>query len=300
MEAAPDECPMWKRSRRQQARTDLAAWAARPWGFTAVTGASGVAGGYIVGSVVFDVDTPADIGIAAICGLIVGLLLVRLLAWLYFLARARSPQLEAARVHIEAADKRLADLTASVPNLSFGQAILPRASQLIELPTGGDRMMSLIGRVIRVPVTNALGAGDAEKLHARIKFMTGSRNDGQFVPPPCQAEWFNERGEIEVEVDLPGNGRPRLIDAVLILDRPYPHAHEWTVHSRAALLRGYAIESDRFQVEITVEAKGAGELAPSLTQTLEVECGQGMLKANWSERHPDEATHLVGWNGQNM
>jgi len=57
--------------------------------------------------------------------------------------------------------------------------------------------------------------------------------------------------------------------------------------------------SDRFEVEILVEGKGAGELAPSLSRTLEVECGQGMLKANWLDHGSDEATHWVKWTGRN-
>jgi hypothetical protein len=43
---------------------------------------------------------------------------------------------------------------------------------------------------------------------------------------------------------IPGNGAERLIDAVLVLDREYPHAFEWTGHSRAGTTAGLRDQGD--------------------------------------------------------
>lgn len=295
-----DSLPAWERTRRQQARADLSAWATRPWLFTAITGVVGAALGWLVGAVALNAETPAENLVAVVVGLLVGLGLVWMLVGLWYFGRARSRQLDAAREQIGTLEGRLTAIAERVPNLSIGKAILPKESQTIELPLPGGETTKFLGRVIRVPVINARGAADAENVHARLTFLVGGKVDRQFGPTPTTAQWFSERGDTEFEVNLPANGRPRLIDVVLITDRPYPHAHEWTIHSRAALLRGYEVMSDRFRVKIDVEGNGVGALAPSLSRTLEIECGQGMLKANWLDRDPDEGTHWVGWGGKNM
>jgi hypothetical protein len=156
------------------------------------------------------------------------------------------------------------------PRLSFGRAVLPPTSQPIHvfLPeTGGQPQLAGTGRVIRVPVINQRGAGEAKRVHARITFLPDDR-DGQFSPrDPAQGEWFGESGP-EVEIDIPGNGRPRLLDILVVLDGNYPHAHEWTTASRHAALRAYAIKANPIEVEIEVIAAGGTSSSRGFTTAL--------------------------------
>jgi hypothetical protein len=64
--------------------------------------------GPLIGSFVFQVDSPLELVVAGAGGVAVGLVLVRHAAWLFFLARVRSRQLEGAQAHIEGIEKRLA------------------------------------------------------------------------------------------------------------------------------------------------------------------------------------------------
>jgi hypothetical protein len=83
-------------------------------------------------------------------------------------------------------------------------------------------------------------------------------------------------------IDLPGNGRPRMLDVVVILDGNYPHAHEWTTQSRFAGLHGHAIKANPFLVEVEVMGAGNGGDAPHLTDTLKIDCRpKHMIKADW-------------------
>jgi hypothetical protein len=152
-----------------------------------------------------------------------------------------------------------------------------------------------MGRVIRVPVTNERGAGEARQVHARLTFLPDDP-DGQFSPRhPAQGEWFSEHGP-EIQVDLPGNGRPRLIDVLMVHDGEYPHAYEWTEHSRAAALHGYAIKTNRVTIEIEVMGSGAGPNSPYLRDTLIIELERGhMIRAAWASAPAHEATNWVAW-----
>jgi hypothetical protein len=64
---------------------------------------------------------------------------------------------------------------------------------------------------------------------------------------------------------IPGDGAERLIDAVVVLDREYPHAFEWTGHSRAARLRDSAIKATPSDLRIKVA--GSGQLPSSKTSS---------------------------------
>jgi hypothetical protein len=184
-----------------------------------------------------------------------------------------------------------------VPQLSFGRPDLPQHTQPIYL-TGADGKQHKIanGRVIRVPVTNAQGAGEAKNVHARLRFVDhwGKTLDRMYSPQESEAEWFGHAGP-EVEIALPGNGRPRLIDVVVVLNWDYPYAYEWTGRSRAALLRGYGIKATPFRVEVTVMGSTPGAV---LQETLEIEIRpKHMIKADWlgPSRKPDHGTTWVPW-----
>jgi hypothetical protein len=181
------------------------------------------------------------------------------------------------------------------PSISFGRAILPRQSQLLSLVEPDGREVRYSGRIIRVPVVNAQGAPTAPQVHARLTFLPDDR-DGSFSPDEAQAEWFNESGPPEVEVDLPGNGRPRLIDVAAVLDGDYPNVYEWTGHSRAAGLIGYGVKAG--SVPVLVKVLGAGRGEPSLRNTLNIDLRDGLLIADWLQRSVDEATNLVPWGGR--
>lgn len=204
---------------------------------------------------------------------------------------------EAAVAQKAAGDEQLAAYAEQRPALSFGKAMLPAHSQRIVVSDrGGELFERSFGRVIRVPVTNAQGAGEAKQVHARLRFEAQGRPlDRQFAPPPAQGEWFSEAGP-EIEIALPGNGRPRLLDVVVVLDGEYPNGHEWTIHSRAAGLVGYAISAQPFDVVVDVMGSGDGPNAPYLSDTLRIDCRQGMLRADWVSTIGNEATNWVAWN----
>jgi hypothetical protein len=179
------------------------------------------------------------------------------------------------------------------PQLTFGRAVLPRQSQ--DIVFGEGRGVRYSGRVIRVPVINAQGAGLAERVHARLRFLPGERG---FGPEQAQAEWFNEHGPPQIEVDLPGNGRGRLLDVVVVLYGDYPNVYEWTEHSRAAALRGYGIMATPIDIEIVVMGAGAGPLSPRLAGLLRVALRENMLIADWVAGGPDDdpgGTNYAVW-----
>ena len=93
-----------------------------------------------------------------------------------------------------------------VPQLSFGRPDLLQHTQPIYL-TGADGKQHKIanGRVIRVPVTNAQGAGEAKNVHARLRFVDhwGKTLDRMYSSQESEAEWFGHAGP-EVEIALPG------------------------------------------------------------------------------------------------
>ena len=134
-----------------------------------------------------------------------------------------------------------------MPQLSFGRAMIPTHSQAIVLFPPASRVEPRqlgLGRIIRVPVVNAQGSGDANRVHAQLTFLPDDRT-GLYSPRhPAQGEWSSDPGT-EGEIHLPGNGRMRLLDVIVVLDGQYPYAHEWTAASRAASLRGYAIKANQ-------------------------------------------------------
>jgi hypothetical protein len=177
----------------------------------------------------------------------------------------------------------------SPPALSFGRPELAKHPHPIYLPDhNGEQHLLASGRIVRVPVINAQGASDALRVHARLRFLI----ERQWGPGETEAEWEGQDGP-EVEIDLLGNGRPRLINIVAVLNWEYPHAYEWTGRSRAALLRGYAIKATPFSIEVTVSG-----LSGYLRDTLEIDCRGGhMIKADWlgPSRDPANGDTWVGW-----
>jgi hypothetical protein len=68
------------------------------------------------------------------------------------------------------------------PRLSFGKPVVPRHSQPIPIEsTSSVGSPSWRGRVIRVPVINAQGAGEANRVHARLSFLPGE-HDARLAP----------------------------------------------------------------------------------------------------------------------
>jgi hypothetical protein len=200
-------------------------------------------------------------------------------------------ELDAARAEI----RELKRAKSASPQLSFGRPELPGTWQDITLPGTPLRYR---GRVIRVPVINALGAGQAKQVHARLRFTDVSgRFDRMFMPAETQGRWSGEEEPGEV-IDLPGNGRRRMLDVVVILDGQYPHAHEWTTQSWYADLRGYAIKANPFRVEIDVMGAGDGGDAPRINDTLEIDLSpKHMIKADWlgPSRVRDQGDTWVAW-----
>ncbi|HEX8086557.1 MAG TPA: hypothetical protein VF529_19880 [Solirubrobacteraceae bacterium] len=230
--------------------------------------------------------------VGAAAGFLVGAAVLWAAAIAVFTARARSSQFELARSDLEAARLDVARLQERAPRLSFGRAQIPSHSQAIHLPDDEGRPIRWPrnGRVVRVPVTNAHGAGLARQVHARLNFVPDDR-DGSFSPREiAQGEWLDGA---DAEFDLPGNGRPRLLDVVLVLDGAYPQAHEWTQHSRAARLAGYAISAVPFDVAIEVLATDEEGAPIQLSDTLRIEISQGMIRADWLSAGTDEPTNWV-------
>jgi hypothetical protein len=193
--------------------------------------------------------------------------------------------------------RRLEAATQTAPALSFGRPILPTSSQpiAVNLPEMGGQPKNVgTGRIVRVPVINAQAAGVARAVHARLTFLPDDRHRSFAPRDPAQAEWFGESGP-EIEIDMQPNGRPRLLDVLLVLDGEYPNAYEWTTASRHAALRGYAIKSNRIEIEVEVKAAGVGEQPPHLVDRLVVALDRGIITADWASRGSNEATNWVAW-----
>jgi hypothetical protein len=236
--------------------------------------------------------------VAALAGLAVVALACHVIWAPVRLLREKDRELETAR----AAVQRLERAQRPPAQLSFGRPEIPSTSQVIKVSDRqGQLWPTRPGRVIRVPVINAQGAGEAKQVHARLRFTDASgRSDRAFMPPETQGRWSGEEEPGEV-VDLPGNGRPRLLDVVVILDGAYPHAFEWTTQSRYAGLNGYAINANPFRIEVDVMGAGNGGEAPRLTEVLEVDCRpKSMLKADWlgPSRVPDQGDTWVAWDNR--
>jgi hypothetical protein len=188
--------------------------------------------------------------------------------------KQQAEELAAAKAELAAADDR-------APSLSFGLPKLERYPR--QLRFGAMLTASRRGRIIRVPVINAQGAGEAKNVHAVLHFNGKGKIDTLFYPLPAQGEWEAARGPPTIEVDLPGNGREVMLNVVAVFNEQYPNAYEWTAASRAAQLRGYAIKTNCLDIEIEVrsECNAAGA---SLRRTLRVDFHDGnLLLADWTD-----------------
>lgn len=185
----------------------------------------------------------------------------------------------------------------SAPRFPLGRAVIPKRSQPYELRWGDGKSFVEFGRVIRVPVENCAGAETAKAVQARMVFQPKDIHSSYSPKHPVTAEWDQPGGPV-AEVELPGNGAPRLIDVLFIRDRPYPYAFVWTGASRSAALSGFEIASTRIEIEIEISA--AGPSRPTLTDTLIVECRAGqMIVADWLSRNPnEEGNNVEWWDGQ--
>lgn len=252
---------------------------------SALGAASVIVGGSLLAALTLALDRP-----------VIAALIVAVVAVLTFGEGAYRLH-RAANAALEKRTGELRRFEAGTPQLSFDRAVIPERSEPIHvfLPEMGGQPKSIgPGRVIRVPVVNAHGAGEAKEVHARLTFLPDDR-DGQFSPRhPAQGEWLGESGP-EVVIDLPGNGRPRMINVVVVLDGQYPHAHEWTTASRQAALRGYAIEANPIQVDIEVMGRGSGPNLPDLRGRLSIRLDKGIIAADWASAGPHEATNWVAW-----
>jgi hypothetical protein len=183
------------------------------------------------------------------------------------------------------------------PVLSFGRVEIPKASMIYQFSLGNGEDIGISGRVIRVPISNAHGAEEARKVHARMKFLPDEPH-GSFAPKESiRGEWDGTDGPV-VEVDLPGNGMPRYLDVIFIRDRPYPHGFVWTRQSREAALRGHEIVTDGIPIEIEIAASGPTK--PRLFDTLTVTCHAGSrITADWTNRG-DQGTNMQQWKGSNL
>lgn len=189
---------------------------------------------------------------------------------------------------------RVRVLEENPPQLSFGKPVIPRQSQLIPVhPTSGAEFPPSAGRVIRVPVINERGTGEARRVHAVLRFMPDVQ-DARIAPPHLvQAEW-SEGGEGVVELDMSGNGRPCLLDVAVVVAGEHPHVHQWTHASRRAGLRGYAILANPVTVDIDVMTTGSARLHDRIT----IRVDSGMLSADWASRNPSEGTNWVPWDSR--
>jgi hypothetical protein len=142
----------------------------------------------------------------AITGGLVGLLASFALAALAFV---RNLLIAAWTLHVRAlkaredAEVSLASYEEGAPQLSFGRAEIPETFQLIRVPReGGGPSVNLSGRIIRVPVTNAQGAGEAARVHARLRFLPDDTHSSRFrasrptkgVPPPTPKQTLAPTG----------------------------------------------------------------------------------------------------------
>jgi hypothetical protein len=185
-----------------------------------------------------------------------------------------------------------ADEGARKPALIFGVAEIPLRAQ----PIGyGGIVANEHGRIIRVPVSNALGAGEALRVHARIRFQAGNTDNG-YEPFETQGEWVGEVEGREIAIDFVGNGQPRKLDIALVRNSEYPYLYEWTERSRAAFLRGYGVEATPVEVLLEVQGLDVDGEPVRLSDSLLIECRPGdAISADWISTLGRVATNLVTW-----
>jgi hypothetical protein len=93
------------------------------------------------------------------------------------------------------------------PQVSFRDPVIPAPQPLRSHPLHGSVPLG-DGRVVRVPVVNAQGAGNAEGVHATLRFLTLDRD-------PIFEHGGQWEDETEREIDLVGNAREHLLDLVV-------------------------------------------------------------------------------------
>jgi hypothetical protein len=236
----------------------------------------------------------------AVASFAVGTMLAWLCAFTYFYIRAPRALIARLRAQLLESQKETtrsqtaaADTASRSPSLSFGRVVIPTRSQALILTDAAGQEHRLSGRIVRAAVVNRMGCETATDVHAQIEFMPGRTPSTYWPKEVAQGEWSGE-GLARVEIDLKGNGRAHYLDVVAILDGDYPNAYEWTRHSRAAMLAGYAISASGFDVEIRIMGSGKAE-APLLVDTLRIEMLNETITADWTSVGPDEATNLVPW-----
>lgn len=75
-----------------------------------------------------------------------------------------------------------------------------------------------------------------------------------------------------------------MLNVLAVFTGEYPNAYEWTVASRSAQLRGYAIKANNIDIEIEVRAAGSSGKGAALRRTLNVDFhGGNLLHANWKD-----------------
>jgi hypothetical protein len=197
------------------------------------------------------------------------------------------------------AREALTRLEEDAPRLTFGRAVIPPKSQPYKLSWGDGESFLEHGRVIRVPIQNGAGAENALAVQARLTFQPKDIHSSFSPKHPVVGEWDEPNGP-SVEIELPGNDSPRYLNVIFIRDRPYPHGFVWTRESRGAGLSGFAIASNR--IEIDLEITAAGPMRPVLTDTLIVECRpRQMLVADWASRNGnEEGNNVEWWDGEEM
>jgi hypothetical protein len=80
------------------------------------------------------------------------------------------------------------------PQLLFGTPEIPKTSQVIRVYNSEGELRPLYqGRVIRVPVANARGAGEAKQVHARVRFTDVSGRSLDRLPGPTQGDGLASR-----------------------------------------------------------------------------------------------------------
>ena len=181
-------------------------------------------------------------------------------------------------------------LVSRPPHLSFGRVQIPRRARQIVIDPKSDAGYHPMGRILRVPITNEQGAETARSVQALLHFLPDDA-EGAFSPRhPVLAEW--DSGQPTTSLDIPGNGQPHLFDVALVLDHGHPSVFEWTRHSREAQLHGYGIAGPGI-IEVEVRGSGAGELAPSISDTLHIDTLDGLISAQWESEGLDARTNWV-------
>ena len=200
----------------------------------------------------------------------------------------------------EGAEAELGAFAERKPDLTFGRPEIPGHSERLPgLPEPWALLADPItGRIIRIPVANARGAGEAKDVHARLTFMPDESGRDMWAPThPIRGEWDTQNGPAD-SVTLPGNGGSAYLSAVVLVDGDYPQGAAWTEQSRRVGMEGYFVKARPFRIQIEIMGSGPGAAAPYLSDTLEVECDYGrLIRADWlgPSRDPNHGTTVEQW-----